>query len=311
MTPQEKIKAYLQNKGIQAVGFSSGNPMLDYAFFIEKEHAEKAGYFDIGYNKSLEDKSWYTPKEHLESVQSIITLLLPYSMDFKRGENKPMNSISKASLFQDYHLTMHKDLDDLKAFIELEFQEKSIGFCDTGPLNDKAILLRTGTVQLLRNSLLFHPLFGSRFYIGYLLTTLDCSAVDTPFSESLYHPYCSSCGKCAAACPNQAIVEHGHLETKRCISFLTQSSHWSELDSGLTLAGYVYGCDICQLVCPLNGKDLSRDYTYQALVKEGIELDEIKAMTNKAFKLKYNRTSAGWIGKKRFIRNAEWNLAKR
>lgn len=327
MTSKEAIIEYLLKKGITAVGFTNGNPLLEYAFFIEEKHRDKAVYFEPSFQKTLTDTSWYTPSDHLSGVKSIITILLPYHLGLTRGEKKPELALSKASIFSDYHKMLEIQLESLSEFIQKTYHKNSIYYCDTGPLNDKAVLLKTGTVKLLRNSLLYHHNYGSRFYIGYLLTELEldtneikefdkCLREYIPLEldaykhkslsiESLFHPFCSQCGRCMAACPNKAIQTHGHLDSKRCISFLTQSNEWDRLGEDLTLNGYVYGCDICQLVCPLNGKDLSKSYGYDKVVSEEVSLEALEQMTNREFKNIYQSSSAGWIGKKRFIRNAK------
>jgi len=307
MSIKEQVTTYIHSLGITEVGFTDGNPLFDYADFFMKEHQEKAIYFDIGYEKSLDEPAWYTPSVHLEKVKSIITILLPYEMSFVRGKDKPKYALSKAAVFKDYHQTMSEYIRIICNYIEREYGKKSIGFSDTGPLNDKAVLLKTGTAKILRNSLLYNENFGSRFYIAYILTELDLG----PFLEvdyhKLAHPFCNHCGRCAKACPNKAIDEHGHLNSKRCISFLTQDKHWEELDKELTLKGYVYGCDICQLVCPLNGKKMGKEYQYPSIVSESVDEEELKAMSNRQFREKYMPTAAGWVGKKRFLRNIRAN----
>lgn len=303
------IEKYLNGKGIMTVGFCDAEPIVDYAFFVTKEHRKKAIYFDVAYKKDLSDETWYKPKVHLPTANTIITILLPYNLKLIRHEKKPHLAIAKASIFKDYHLTMKEQLDDLSMYIEKTFHKKSIGFSDTGPLNDKAILLKTASVQILRNSLLYHKDYGSRFYIGYLITELDLGIKDKLSGDmaSLNHPYCTTCGRCAKACPNQAIEDHGHLTSQKCIAYLTQSKLWEELPEDLTLNGYIYGCDICQLVCPLNGKNL-QDYNYENVVDEEVSIEQLQALSNREFKAIYNKSSAGWIGKKRFLRNAKWNL---
>ena len=311
MTPKNEIIEYLQAKGVMTVGFCDAEPMVNYALFSKNKHQEKTNYFDIGFKKELEDDTWYNPKAHLKGAKSIIVILLPYNMKLQRQVEKPNLAIAKASIFKDYHLTIKERLDELAMYIEDKYQKKSIGFCDTGPLNDKAVLLKTGIVQLLRNSLLYHKDYGSRFYIGYLITELSIAGIShLSLTEDTFdhyiHPFCHGCGRCAKACPNAAIEEHGHLTSHKCISFLTQSKLWQELPETLTLKGYVYGCDICQLVCPLNGKDL-QEYNYTNVIDEKVSIKQIESLSNREFKAIYNKSSAGWIGKKRFLRNAKWN----
>ena len=304
-TSKINIEKKMKEIGIAEYGFVSAEPFIGYADFVIKHHKDFATYFDIGYNKSMDEKEFYAPREHLEYAKSVIPVILPYHMDKtnKSDKNDNMYRISKATIFRDYHYLMQEKMAKLLDCIENECQGRGIAFCDTGPLNDKAVLLRTGKFKVLNNSLLWHKHYGSRFYIGYIITDLLLSNDnDSAAYKELFHPFCKTCGKCAAACPNGAINDHGHLNSKKCISFLTQSKEWEELE-GLTLNGYVYGCDICQMVCPLNGVNLASEFKYQALIPERINIEDIDQLTNRQFRNIYGKSSAGWIGKKRFIRN--------
>jgi epoxyqueuosine reductase len=333
MDTNQNIVQYLNTIGITAVGFCDAKPLSDYANFIVKQHQNNKQheiYLEPSFEKTLKDTSWYSPENSLPTAKSIIVILLPYNMNCQpthRGNhsqrgNVGKSKLSQASIFKDYHVLMFEKLNSLRNFITVNYECDSVTFCDFGPLNDKAVALKTGLVKLGRNSLLLHPTFGSRFYIGYVVTELDCNAtsqastqpheeVVTQNLEPYHHPYCQQCGRCKASCPNQAIESFGYLKSSQCISFLTQSNEWTledatSLEQPINLSGYAYGCDICQLVCPLNGKSLEA-YTYEAYVKEAISLEEIETMSQKEFKATYGATSVGWIGKKRLIRNIVLN----
>ncbi len=327
---KDRIEDYLNRIGIADYGFTSSEPFIGYANFLLNSHInpndEHVTYFDIGYNKRIEDAGFYDPSMHLENAKSIISIILPYAMDSQEDRVKlrivkesKLNheseyKLSKASIFKDYHLLVKDYLIQIENFIQDELGGKAVGFCDTGPLNDKAVLLRTGKFKVLNNSLIWHPKFGSRFFIGYLITDLNLSDkgdLSPSDHQELEHEFCSKCGKCSKVCPNDAIQDHGHLTSKRCISYLTQSKKWisGELAAeGLTLAGYVYGCDLCQLVCPLNKQDIGDEYAYETVVDEYVDQDCIKDLTNREFRKIYNKSSSGWIGKKRFLRNIEENM---
>lgn len=327
---------YLESIGITAVGFCSTKPFEGYANFIVDHHQKSVGhsvYLEHSFNKDKNDMSWFDPKTVFEGGKSIIVVLLPYNLQRIGRSVKPnpllkkdnASKISEAAIFLDYHRLMFEKLNGLRNFIMVNHNADSVCFCDFGPLNDKAILARTGLVKIGRNSLLLHPSYGSRFYIGYVITELECMTHDLDIMdrEALFHPYCQECGRCAASCPNNAIIDFGHLHSSQCISYLTQSKEWT-IEMALNenqehlitdpkkryrpynLSGYAYGCDICQLVCPLNGKSL-KEYTYEACVSADVTKEEIEALSQKEFKESYGKTSAGWIGKKRFLRNIDWN----
>jgi len=337
------IKDYLNLYGITEVGFCDTKSLEGYAEFIENKHREnetnKANkayevYLEHSYNQTKEQRKWYDPLHSFPKGKSIVVILFPYQLERPKANslhrqldqgNRVVSKISRASLFEDYHRSIGRTLEGLRNFIMVNYRKESMVFCDEGPLNDKAIALKTGLLHIGRNSLLLHPHYGSRFYIGYLITELEC---DTTLSQTLtyetynalWHPFCHACGKCQASCPNQAIEDFGHLSSQRCIAFLTQSKEWSidysnEEDGQINvqpegmkpnLSDYVYGCDICQFVCPLNGRPLNT-YAYAPLVDEYVSAQDIENLSNKQFNNIYGKTSAGWIGKKRFLRNVRWN----
>ncbi len=311
---KNKIEKFLQDIGIAEYGFTSSEPFIGYANFLESSHNGHGTYFDVGYNKTMCDRSFYDPSHHLEGANSIITIILPYNLNRENEDEEDyICRLSKASTFRDYHFLAKEYLDRIKNFIVEDLGEDAVGFCDTGPLNDKALLLRTRQFKILNNSLLWHPRFGTRFYIAYLITNMhlsDKGDLSKREYNDLKHSFCSTCGRCKEICPNGAIVTHGHLKSSRCISYLTQSKLWKDNElstEGLSLGGYVYGCDLCQLVCPLNKQEIPARYNHQPVVNEKVDHDLIKGLSNREFKEKYGISSAGWIGKKRFLRNIREN----
>lgn len=326
MNTNEVILQYLKELGITAVGFCDVEPLKGYADFIEKEHRileDSSIYLDINDQKTMDKTDWFNPLELLPAAKTIIVILLPYNLGVIKS-NRPkvenqffdssVSHLSKGSIFEDYHKIVNRKLESLRNYIMVNHDMQSMSFCDFGPLNDKAVALKSGLLKIGRNSLLYHPKYGSRFYIGYLITELVCEThsahiVQRNEWESYFHPYCNQCGRCQASCPNQAIERFGHLKSRHCISFLTQSKEWTleNAKNGLIdpLNNYAYGCDICQKVCPLNGIALDEN-EYDALVPEQISLADIN-LTKKEFKESYGRTSVGWIGKKRLERNILWN----
>ncbi len=309
----QDLRGFAQSIGIADIGFCSGEPFEGYAIFASNRGNQYRTGFDVDASGMSEDH--YVPDRHLPGVKSMIAIALPYAMDFQTPDvmtKKEGVRVAKASIFEDYHHLVEKQCRKVIAYIKEMYDEESIAYCDMGPLNDKSVMLRTGLVKIGRSSLLLHPKFGTRFYIGYILTTLDIGMDGIPLKtkedyEALYHPFCARCGRCAAACPNKAINDQGLLTSSRCVSYLTQSKEWEEtLPDGLTLDGYVYGCDTCQRVCPLNGMKLEA-YEHEAIILEWYESDAFDSLSNREFKTVYNGSSAGWIGKKRFVRNARWN----
>lgn len=309
MNEKAELIQFAKRNGIADLGFCSAEPLSVYADFVLERKEERKCYLEIGFAQQA-NRDWYTPKAHLPTAQGIIVVLLPY--DLKRMSKIMLQEgefrLSEAAVFLDYHVLLQEQLLLLAKEIEEKYHAQSQCYTDTGPLNDKSLALRAGLGKIGYNSLLLHPKFGSRFYIGYILTELsfvDEIAEETSFQE-LLHPFCINCKRCEKACPNQAIDQRGSINANRCISFLTQSKEWQDSPGeGLHLAKYLYGCDICQQVCPLNGIPL-KEYQRTPLVSSVVSYDDIAQLSNKEFAHQYKKTSAGWIGKKRFLRNANY-----
>lgn len=320
MTQIKKIQAYAQSIGIADLGFCTAEPNIGYANFIQQRKTESKCYLDTDF--STTSSKVYDPSHYVQGAKTILVIIYPYAMEFSRQDNLTHDQvrISKASISRDYHAQILEQCSHLEAYLQTNYNAKTKAYADMGPLNDKSILLQTGLVKIGRSSLLIHPKFGTRFYIGYILTDLPLELPTVPPLQSpsdyssFFHPYCQTCGRCAKSCPNQAIVNFGQLTSHRCISYLTQSKHWDtfldEIDPTLTLDGYVYGCDTCQRVCPLNGISLE-DYRRPMLVEPIQSVDELMQLSNRSFKNKFGQTSAGWIGNKRFKRNIQQILKER
>jgi len=321
---KNRIVTLLEEKGLANINFVKAIAFTDYADFIRNEHKGYGVKYDIGhdYVDHPLDDAYYNPETSLAGVKTIISFIMPYQLKDKsiydtelRDHSNNFNDglsfkISQAAIFKDYHLMIKEKVSSTLNYINNDFHEQAVVYADRGPLNDRAVLLSTGDYRVLRSSMLWHRDFGSTFYIGYILTTLDLEA-DWPVRikqiSDYFHPFCEKCGKCAKYCPNKAIVQPGHLSSQSCVSYLTQTNDWEQLKDK-TLAGYVYGCDICQMVCPLNSMTISEQYKYRPIIDENIKLSHIDKLSNRQFKAKYNQSSAGWIGKKRFIRNIKENM---
>ena len=319
MTQIKMIREYAQSIGIADIGFCDAKPIIGYANFVKDRHAEDKCYLDVDYQNISEEI--YDPSLYLENAKTIIGILYPYQMDFLDKETLASHEvrISKASVFNDYHREILAQCKQIEVYIKNTYKANTKAYSDTGPLNDKSILLRTGLVRIGRNSLLLHPKFGSRFYFAYIITDLDLGiqskAIDNIEEyQSFFHPFCAQCGRCAQSCPNHAIEKFGQLTSNRCISFLTQSKQWqeslNEVDERLTLDGYIYGCDTCQRVCPLNGIPLDA-FKREVMVESIQKTEDLLKLTNREFKEKFGATSAGWIGNKRIKRNINQILKER
>ncbi|MEP6492618.1 MAG: tRNA epoxyqueuosine(34) reductase QueG, partial [bacterium] len=168
------------------------------------------------------------------------------------GGGEPAGPVARYARGDDYHDVMSAKLTRLHRWIEQQVGHPVVGkpYVDTGPLLERDLARRAGLGWFGKNTTLINPTKGSFFFLGALLLDLELAA-DAPFATD----HCGTCRRCLDACPTNALVEPGVLDSTKCISYLTIEvkgaipvEHRSEIGE------LIYGCDICQEVCPWNEK---------------------------------------------------------
>jgi epoxyqueuosine reductase len=223
----------------------------------------KRGY--AGEMKYLEDPRRLDPRNPLPGVRSLIVCAMnynaeqPYSTEAESSADDsgtPCGWISRYAWGQDYHQVLWDKLNVLTTEMRAHFPEpfEVRAYADTGPIHERAAAKHAGLGWLAKNTLLINQSLGSWLFLGVILTSLP---LPPTLARAAAPPpdLCGTCRRCLDACPTQAIVEPYVLDASRCISYLTIELRGAiPEDFREPLGRHVFGCDICQDVCPWNRK---------------------------------------------------------
>jgi epoxyqueuosine reductase len=216
-----------------------------------------------GEMRYLEDARRSDPRTAMQGVRSVVVCALnyntnhPYSTQLPESdEESPRGWVSRYAWGSDYHEVLWAKLNALVAEMKQYFPPpfEARGYADTGPVNERVLAKHGGLGWLGKNTLLLNQQIGSYFFLGAILTTLE---LDPTLGPSQLPPpdLCGSCRKCIGACPTDALIEPYVMDARKCISYLTielRGSIPEELRE--PIGRHVFGCDICQDVCPWNRK---------------------------------------------------------
>jgi len=244
----------------------------------------------------------------LPGARSAICATLNYNAAAPRSTECPDPArgwISRYAWGDDYHQVLREKLDRLLESMrrEIPCSFEARVYVDTGPVLERALARQTPLGWLGKNTCLIHEKRGSWFFLGEILTTLEIP----PAMPNIPAPdRCGTCTRCIDACPTQAIVEPRVLDATRCISYWTieaKGDFPSEVVPGL--GRHVFGCDICQDVCPWNRRAPSTPLP-EFQPRAGLlnpPLEELAAMSEPEFRERFRNSPIRRLGYRRFHRN--------
>ena len=251
MSRERKIKDLALSIGFDRVGITDAAPFVR----DEKAAAERVR------DGLMDGLAWYTeervrrmnrPKTLLDGARSVISLAMSYkTTEPPTASDVPRGRVARYAWGRDYHSL-------IKARVRRFVRElpDAVGepvrarhFVDDGPMNDRAAAERAGVGWFGKNTNILTPTLGSWAFLAEVITNLDLRA-DAPLKKT-----CGECARCIPACPTGAIVAPYVIDNRRCISFLTIELRGAIPREMRPLVGdWVFGCDLCQDVCPVNRK---------------------------------------------------------
>lgn len=246
----EILKSTITSKAKELGFFKIGFAKYDV---LEKESGYLKKWLDEGKHADMEWISRGFDKRKdvrkiLPNARSVISLAFNYFSPFEHDEAKP--KISRYAWGKDYHNILKKKLNELSKFIvETSPNPEGIvikAYVDDGPVMDKVWAQRAGIGWMGKHTNIINPEYGSWFFISEIITNIDFESYDTPIVDM-----CGSCSLCISACPTSAITDEYQLDSNKCISFHTIENR-GEIPPEIDLDGWIFGCDVCQDVCPFN-----------------------------------------------------------
>ncbi len=240
------IRAEAQRLGFSFVGFAKAEYMSEEARRLE-DWLRRGMHGQMQYMENHFDMR-VDPTRLVPGAKSVVCLLYNYHTEAIQTDPEAPK-ISKYAYGRDYHFVIKNKLRELLHFIRAQIGEvEGRCFVDSAPVLERDWARRAGTGWVGKNTLLIHPRAGSWFFIAELILDLELS-YDDPMKD-----YCGTCTRCIDACPTEAISPQGYLvDGSKCISYLTIELREAIPDDFFgKMDNWMFGCDICQEVCPWN-----------------------------------------------------------
>lgn len=243
------------------------------------------------------------PRLVLENAKSLISCTLNYYTEHAQTDDPAHGRISRYAWGDDYHDIMLPKLEQLAEFLQtLNPTAESLCYVDTGPVMEKPWAERAGLGWQGKHTNLIDPKHGSWFFVGEIITTAVCHPSLSEGSKAS----CGTCARCIDVCPTRAITAPYQVDARLCISYLT-IEHKGSIPEELRplLGNHIYGCDLCQEVCPWNRFATSTpEAAFQP--RQGNlnpELIPLLYMTDDEFRVRFKNSPIKRIKRARFLRN--------
>jgi epoxyqueuosine reductase len=299
-TPGERIKSQAQAEGFALSGIARAAETDGFARLQEWLARGYAG--EMAYMERYAAARRH-PSAVLPDVRSVVMVGMEYQNSVNRGQRTETRSppaaaggqgkVARYAAGPDYHDILRERLNRLLAWIQSEFPGvHGRGVVDTAPLLERDFARRAGLGWIGKNTMLINKHQGSYLFLGALLLDLELDP-DPPHVAD----HCGTCTACLDACPTDAFAGPGWLDARKCISYLTielRTPVPAELRPGM--GDWLFGCDVCQEVCPWNRKDASEP--------ELVDATELLSISETEFRERYRGTALDRTKRRGLVRNA-------
>jgi len=279
----ENIKQRALFEGFNKVGIVGAESLEDEGRrlkeWLARGHHGEMGWMARDVHKRID------PREVFPQARSVVVVALNYFTPHQHQQSPATGKVSRYAWGDDYHDVVKEKLVSLLEWIKEQEPSANGKVCvDIQPVMDKAWAVRAGLGWLGKHSNVITQEHGSWVFIGELLLNLDLE-----HDSERVEDHCGTCTLCIDACPTAAITEPYVVDSNKCISYATIELRAPELPAEMDLTGWLYGCDVCQDVCPWNRfEQATSEMRFEP--REGninVELDEVLEFTPESYAARY------------------------
>ena len=285
----ENIKQKAFDIGFHKIGIVRADALLSERSNLERWLA--AGFHGEMAWMEREPEKRSDPRVLFPSAKSVIVVALNYYTPHEYENRSDAGKISRYAWGDDYHDVLKEKLRVLLDWIKTQHPEADGKICvDTAPIMDKAWAVRAGIGWLDKHSNVITTDYGSWIFIGEILLNIELE-----YDFEIVSDHCGSCTMCLDACPTSAIVEPYVVDSRKCLSYATVELRSETLPAEIeeNLEGWLYGCDICQDVCPWNRFEKPADeLRFEPRFSEtSTNLDQIMSLTPEQYSERFRGTA--------------------
>jgi len=301
---KKNIKTEAERLGFTHMGIAPAITPPHYDCYLDWIHSGK--HADMAYlsrKDAVVKRS--DPQLILDGCQCVICLAVPYPPPQAKCGATPLGKgrIAAYARTEDYHTIIWDKLSQLEDFIRSHTRQnvRLKSYVDTGPVLERSYASLAGLGLPGKNSCLIIQGMGSFFFLAEILTDLELP-IDQPFT----HDLCKSCRRCIEACPTNCILENRTIDAEGCISYLTiENKGKIPRDLKEKMGDWVFGCDICQMVCPHNAQTPEQLISLgEPSVPEFLDLMELFSYDDSTFMEKFGETPLSRTKRNGLLRNA-------